>query len=74
MINAFYGTHGCYGLPDFKMLANKMGLMEKRAERIIRQVCTYQEAAETMVRGSALNEVTKQAYIDAYLEKLRRIH
>lgn len=71
--NTFYSTYGYYGPSEFKILADKMGLMERRAERIIRQVCTYQEAVKEMVQGSALNETTKQAYLNAYLEKLKRM-
>ncbi len=69
----FYKKYGYFGQPDFRALANKLGLLPKRTERIITQLLSGKEKVIAMVEGSFLSAGAKKKYTAAYLEKLKRM-
>lgn len=71
--SAFYNTYGCYGQPDFRELATRMGIIPARANRIISQLLLSRDQVENLVNNSFLTEATKAKYLKAYRDKLRRM-
>lgn len=73
MDNAFYNQYGFYGQPEFRTLAEKIGIQPIRAGRIITQLLNNRGATHTMIDNSFLSEGMKTKYKNAYQDKLRRM-
>ncbi|NII27435.1 HipA domain-containing protein [Pseudoflavitalea sp. X16] len=69
----FYATYGCYGRSSFMELANRFGIVEARALRIIDQFPAKEESMKTLINASFLSEEVKKLYINNVKEKLKRI-
>ena len=73
MEGEFYRKFGCYGLPEFKTLAEKIGINPVRASRILTQLLSHRDKVLDMVELSFLNDEMKVKYTNAYQDKLRRM-
>jgi len=70
--SAFYSSYGYYGKENFMELALKLGIVEKRAERIIDSFQTTQKQVEEMIESSFLSNSAKAKYLSSYKEKVNR--
>jgi serine/threonine-protein kinase HipA len=73
MDSPFYNIFGYYGQADFRTLADKIGIIPLRRDRILTQMLSATEQVLKMVQHSALSEATKRKYTDAYLDKVIRM-
>lgn len=73
MNSAFYQKYGYYGYPNFIEFAEKLGIVEIRAERILNEFINKKELAIELINQSFLTEVVKQKYITNYIEKINRL-
>lgn len=71
--SAFYSHYGFYGQADFRILAEKMGILPLRTVRILTQMLSSKEVVIDMIRNSFLNEESKTIYTRVYLDKLSRM-
>lgn len=69
----FYAKYGYYGRENFMEFANCLGIVEKRAERIIDSFLLKRKEMEDFVEQSFLSENVKQLYISNLADKLKRI-
>lgn len=69
----FYSRYGYYGQPEFRTLAEKLGIQPVRAERILTQLLTNRDEVLKRIGLSFLNEETKTKYRAAYLDKIKRM-
>lgn len=72
MNSKFYSKHGYYGRPDFEVLAEKIGLLPKRAQHIIDRTLGSPGEVLSMVDDSFLSEEAKEKYITCYKDKVKR--
>jgi serine/threonine-protein kinase HipA len=72
MDSRFCTTHGFYGRENFMQLALKLGIVEKRAARIIDTILNTQTKVEKMILSSFLSTSVKATYLSNYKEKLNR--
>lgn len=70
---AFYKTYGFFGQPEFRMLAEKIGIQPVRAGRIVTQLLSSEDDVIQMIQHSLLSDKTKINYQNAYLDKLKRM-
>jgi serine/threonine-protein kinase HipA len=68
----YYQQYGCYGRPDFEMLAEKLSIKPVRVERIINAMLGSREAAMAMIRQSYLSDEAKEKYRTFYMDKIQR--
>ena len=68
----FYRQYGYFGRPNFEELANRFGLLPKRAKDIIDKLLYKQNEVETFIKGSFLGDEMKQKYISRYNDKWKR--
>jgi serine/threonine-protein kinase HipA len=73
LAGAFYSRNGFYGQPDFRIFADRIGMQAVRTNRIFTQLLTQREKVEYLVRRSFLSDEIKDKYLDAYLDKIRRM-
>ncbi len=73
MEGEFYSRYGFFGQPEFRMLAEKIGIQPIRAGRILTQLLTSRDKVIQMIKYSLLSEETKGKYQKAYFDKLRRM-
>lgn len=73
MDSPFYNIFGHYGQADFRTLADKVGIIPLRRDRILTQLLSATEQVLRMVQESALSDETKRKYTDAYLDKVNRM-
>jgi len=73
MNSAYYQKYGYYGKPNFIEFAEKLDIVEIRAERILSEFNNKKELAIEFINQSFLNEVVKQKYITNYIEKINRL-
>jgi serine/threonine-protein kinase HipA len=71
--HAFYKTYGFYGRPEFLVLAQKIGILPGRAEKIINQLLAPADEVIVIISNSLLQEVTKEKYIQAFQERMKRL-
>ena len=71
--STFYAKYGYYGRENFMEFANRLGIVEKRAERIIDSFLLKRKEMEDFVEQSFLSENVKQVYISNLADKLKRI-
>jgi len=72
MDSPFYTTFGYYGQADFRALADKIGIVPVRRDRILTQLLSAKEQVLQMVQQSFLSEEAKEKYIHAYKDKIIR--
>ncbi len=68
----FYQHYGFYGKPNFIEFANRLGILEKRAERILLEFIHKNNNVVELIQQSFLSEATKQKYIGNYMDKIKR--
>jgi len=73
MDSQFYNIFGYYGQADFRTLADKIGIIPLRRDRILTKMLSATEQVLQMVQHSALSEETKRKYTDAYHDKVIRM-
>ena len=71
--SSYYSKYGCYGRPDFLELAKRLGLVEKRAVRILDDFILKEAHAVGFVQKSYLSNACKQAYIHNLHDKIHRL-
>jgi len=69
----FYASHGYYGRENFQELAKRLGILPKRAERILDAFSKNEQAVFAMVRHSFLSEQVKTTYCNNVHDKIERI-
>ena len=72
MESKFYDKNGFYGRPDFEELAERIGLVAKRTQRIIDTILGRQNEVLAMVNSSFPGKEAKEKYIHYYKDKVRR--
>jgi serine/threonine-protein kinase HipA len=73
MESDFYSIYGYYGRENFMELARRIGIVEKRAARIIDQFLTKHEQIVSFVRRSFLSEAVKVKFLYHITDKFRKI-
>jgi serine/threonine-protein kinase HipA len=68
----FYQHYGFYGKPNFIEFANRLGILEKRAERILLEFIHKNNNVVELIQQSFLSDATKQKYIGNYMDKIKR--
>ena len=74
MDSPFYSTHGYYGRGNFLELAARLGILPKRAERILTGLLEREQDIYTMVQHSFLSEKAKAGYKSNIIDKIKRVH
>lgn len=69
----YYQQYGFYGKPNFMEFAKRLGVIEKRAERILVEFIEMKDIVIDLVYQSFLSDVVKEQYIGNYGEKVRRM-
>lgn len=70
----FYQHYGFYGKPDFIEFAKRLGIVEKRAERILFEfIDKKNDAVFRLINQSFLSDDVKQKFVNNYSEKVRRL-
>lgn len=72
MTTAFYKTYGFYGRPDFLELSGKLGLIPRRAERIIDRLTGLEQKAVTFIHQSFLPQRLIDQYVHLFVDKVHR--
>ena len=72
MESKFYAKNGYFGKSDFEALAERMGLLPKRAHGIIDALLSNQNEVATMVEHSYLSNDAKEKFLNYYKDKVRR--
>lgn len=72
MESKFYTKYGFYGRPDFEALAERIGLLPKRAQHIIDAMLRRQNEVLGMIQSSFLSNEAKEKYVYYYKDKIRR--
>jgi serine/threonine-protein kinase HipA len=70
----YYSTYGHYGRDNFFELSKRLGLVLRRAERIIDEFGAKSEVVSFFVDRSFLPEDVKKLYKDNVHDKLTRLH
>lgn len=70
----YYKTHGHYGRENFIDLSRILGIVEKRAQRIIDSFADKENIIAQFVNRSFLSQEGKQLYMHYFLEKQRRLN
>jgi serine/threonine-protein kinase HipA len=73
MDSPFYSSFGYYGRADFRMLADKIGIVPVRRDRILTQLLSATDQVLQMIDQSLLSEEAKEKYLHAYKEKMNRM-
>lgn len=73
MDSDYYSKYGHYGRENFMELAKRLGMIEKRAGRIIDDFGKKENEIYTYVKISFLSQAVKEMYITKVADKLRRI-
>ena len=71
--SAFYSKYGYYGKENFLELGLRLGILPKRAERILNAFQDKEQAIYTMVDKSFLSEEVKIIYKKNIADKIKRI-
>jgi len=72
--SAFYQSYGYYGRENFLTLANKLGLLERRAIRMIDLFSARQIQMEQMVQQSFLTDASKTKYLANLTDRITRLN
>ncbi|HEV3414086.1 MAG TPA: HipA domain-containing protein [Puia sp.] len=73
MNDPFYASFGYYGQRGFRLLADKIGIIPIRRDRIMTQLLSSTLQVEDIIRNSFLNEKAKADYLFAYKDKIFRM-
>ena len=73
MNSPFYSSYGYYGKSDFLELANRLGIVPKRAERIVDGFPIQKNSIEAFINKSFLSATVKERYTLNVAEKLKRL-
>ncbi len=71
--STFYQHYGFYGKPDFIEFAKRLGIVKKRAERILLEFIDKKNNTISLINQSFLSEDLKKRFIINYLEKVERL-
>lgn len=69
----FYAKYGFYGSSNFLELANRLGIIENRAKRIIQFMLNKKTEVESLVNNSFLDESIKEKYVLNFQDKIKRM-
>ena len=69
----FYEANGFYGTPDFMEFAKRIGVVEKRAARFIKQAIEAVPAMEEMLDKSFLSEQGKLKYKESIRDRAKAL-
>jgi len=72
-MSAFFMQYGFYGLSDFRVLADMLGLVPARRDRIIARLLSAKEDVLALIRQSFLHGEAKKKYASIYLSRLERM-
>lgn len=72
MESKLFMQYGYFGRPNFEELAERIGLITKRAQHIIDTILGRQNEVLAMVYSSFLSDQAKEKYIRYYEDKVRR--
>lgn len=72
-ITKFYSVYGYYGRENFMELAKRLGIIEKRATRIIDQFPASNKLIKNFIQNSFLSRQAKEQYIASFADKIKRI-
>lgn len=70
--STFYQHYGFYGKPDFIEFAKRLGIVEKRAERILHELTGRKDDVIGLIHQSFLTEDVKEKFIANYIDKINR--
>lgn len=73
MDGPFYTAYGYYGRPEFHTLADRIGILPTRRDRILDHLLSSTGQVEKMVGRSLLSDQAKTKYLSAYHDKIRRM-
>jgi hypothetical protein len=73
MKSEYYSTYGHYGRDNFLELSRRLGIVQKRAERIIDEFTAKREFFDLFVEKSFLSYDVKKLYGEKVRDKLLRI-
>lgn len=68
-----YATYGNYGRENFMELARRLGIVEKRAVRIMDKFNAGKAQVIELIGASFLSEKVKKLYMKSFADKLKRI-
>lgn len=71
--SAFYSTYGYYRRENLLELARRLGILPKRAERMLNAFQEKEQAIYFMVQHSFLSEKVKTDYVNNVKDKIKRI-
>ncbi len=69
----FYAQYGYYGRSDFMELSKRLGLVEKRAMKIIDNFIDKKEEVKAFINNSLLSAKSKEIYSGNFEERIKRI-
>ncbi len=69
----YYATYGNYGRDNFMELARRLGIVEKRAVRIMDKFNAGKAQVIELIRASFLSGEVKKLYMTSFADKLKRI-
>ena len=69
----YHQHYGFYGRPNFMELAKRLGILEKRAERVLLGFIDRKDDVLELVHGSFLPDAVKMKYIKNYMDKVDRL-
>ena len=72
MKSPFFTKYGYYGRPNFEELGDRMGMVPKRARRIIDKTISNQKDVTAMINNSFLSNEAKEKYVHYYNDKVKR--
>lgn len=70
---AIFSKYGFLGQPEFRMLANKFGLVPKRVERILTEMLVQEARVNKMIMHSFLRDDVKKIYHQNFVNRLQRL-
>lgn len=69
----FYSSYGYYGKPNFMELADKLGIIEKRAMRIFQTCASRKNEVLSFLEQSILSQEGKKIYASNMIDRIGRL-
>ena len=69
----YFNTNGFYGAPDFMEFAHRISIVEKRAERFIRNITSHLSEMEVMIDNSFLSDEAKIKYKESLNDRAKAL-
>lgn len=66
--------NGQVGLEDFRELAKRLNISDKRRDKILEPLLTGQPFVESLIQRSFLNDQTKTLYLSDYHSRIKRLN